>query len=152
LILKLDPHPSGPVPGIDLRGLNAVPIQVSDNLYVNASINGTAAKLMVDTGAFATLLHRSFVKQMKIPVRETPFSSAGVNLRQRGVQVARIKKLSVGATVISGKDVGVIDLGGLIHDRLLHGKPPVAGLLGGEILNDNHAVIDFGTHTLYMRN
>ena len=152
LILKLDPHPTGPIPGIDLRGLNAVPIQVSDNLYVNASINGTAAKLMVDTGAFTTLLHRSFVKQMKIPVRETPFSSAGVNLRQRGVQVARIRKLSVGATVISGKEVGVIDLEGLIHDRLLRGKPPVAGLLGGEILDKHHGVIDFGTHTLYMRN
>jgi predicted aspartyl protease len=154
LILKLDPHRNTPIPGIDFRGLNAVPIQVSDgfNLYVNASINGTAAKLMVDTGAFATLLHRSFVKQMKIPVRETPFSSAAVNLRQRGVQVARIRKLSVGSTVITGKEVGVIDLAGLIHERLLRGKPPVAGLLGAEILNKNHGVIDFGTRTLYMRN
>ncbi len=154
LILKLDPHRNGPIPGIDLRGLNAVPIQVSEgfNLYVNASINGTAAKLMVDTGAFTTLLHRSFVKQMKIPVRETPFSSAAVNLRQRGVQMARIRKLSVGPTVITGKDVGVIDLQGLIHDKLLRGKPPVAGLLGAEILNKNHGVIDFGTRTLYMRN
>jgi predicted aspartyl protease len=154
LILKLDPNRNGPIPGMDLRGFNAVPIQVSEgfNLYVNASINGTPAKLMVDTGAFATLLHRSFVKQMKIPVRETPFSSAAVNLRQRGVQMARIKKLSVGATVISGKEVGVIDLQGLIHDRLLRGKPPVAGLLGAEILNRHHGVIDFGTKTLYMRN
>jgi predicted aspartyl protease len=152
LILKLDPHRNGPTPGIDLRGFNAVPMQVSEgfNLYVNASINGTAAKLMVDTGAFATLLHRSFVKQMKIPVRETPFSSAAVNLRQRGVQIARIKKLSVGSTVITQKEIGVIDLQGLIHDRLLHGKPPVAGLLGAEILNKNHGVIDFGTKTLYM--
>ena len=154
LILKLDPLRSGPIPGIDLRGLNAVPIQVSEgfNLYVNASINGTAAKLMVDTGAFTTLLHRSFVKQMKIPVRETPFSSAAVNLRQRGVQMARIRKISVGSTVISGKEVGVIDLQGLIHDKLLRGKPPVAGLLGAEILNKNHGVIDFGTRTLYLRN
>ena len=154
LILKLDPDRPGTAPGMDYRGFNAVPIQVSDgfNLYVNASINGTAAKLMVDTGAFATLLHKSFVKQMRIPVRETPFSSAAVNLRQRGVQLARIKRLSVGSTVISGKEVGVVDLNGLIHERLLKGKPPVAGLLGAEILNNNHGVIDFGTKTLYMRN
>ena len=154
LILKLDPQKPGSAPGVDYRGLNAVPIQVSDgfNLYVNASINGTAAKLMVDTGAFATLLHRSFVRQMRIPVRQTAFSSAAVNLRQRGIQMATIRKLSVGQTVIMGKEVGVVDLQGLIHDHLLSGKPPVAGLLGAEILSRNHGIIDFGTRTLYMRN
>jgi predicted aspartyl protease len=154
LILKLDPQLPGSAPGVDYRGMNPVPIQVSDgfNLYVNASINGKAAKLMVDTGAFATLLHRSFVKQMRIPVQETPFSSAAVNLRQRGVQMAKIRRISVGSTVISGKEVGVINLEGLIHDRLLRGNPPVAGLLGAEILNRNHGIIDFGTRTLYLRN
>lgn len=154
LILKLDPQQPGSVPGIDHRGLNAVPIQVSDgfNLYVNASINGTAAKLMVDTGAFATLLHRSFVRQMRIPMRQTPFSSAAVNLRQRGVQMATIRRISVGSTVIMGKEVGVVDLQGLIHDHLLSGRPPVAGLLGAEILSRNHGIIDFGTRTLYLRN
>jgi predicted aspartyl protease len=154
LILKLDPQLPGSTPGVDYRGLNAVPIQVSEgfNLYVNASINGKPARLMIDTGAFATLLHRSFVRQMRIPVRETPFSSAAVNLRQRGVQIAKIRKLSVGSTVIMGREVGVIDLQGLIHNRLLQGTPPVAGLLGAEILNRNHGIIDFGTRTLYLRN
>ncbi len=154
LILKVGPDHPGRPPGLDFSGFNAVPITVSDgfNLYVNASINGKAAKLMVDTGAFTTLLHRSFVKEMRIPLRDTPFSSAAVNLRQRGIQLARIKKMSVGSTVISGKDVGVVDLNGLIHQRLLKGKPPVAGLLGAEILNRNHGVIDFGTKTLYLRN
>ncbi len=154
LILKLDPQLPGSVPGMDYRGLNPVSIQVSDgfNLYVNASINGTPAKLMIDTGAFATLLHQQFVRRMRIPVRETPFSSAAVNLRQRGVQMAKIRKISVGSTVISGREVGVIDLQGLIHDKLLRGTPPVAGLLGAEILNRNHGIIDFGTRTLYLHN
>ena len=43
---------------------------------------------MIDTGAFATLLHRPFVKRMKIPLHDTPFSSAAVNLREHDVQVA----------------------------------------------------------------
>jgi len=105
LIMKLDPNLPGRAAGVDYRGFSAVPIQVSDgfNLYVNASINGTPAKLMVDTGAFATLLHRSFVRQMRIPLRETPYSSAAVNLKQRGVQLARIRKLSVGSIDIFGK-------------------------------------------------
>jgi len=146
----------GRVPGFDRRGLRAVPIQVSDdyNLYVNGSVNGKPAKLMVDTGSFATLLHRSFVRRMRIATRETQFSSSAVNLKERGVRVALIRKLSVGSVDIFGKEVGVIDLEGLIHDGLLEprdGGAPVAGLLGAETLRRHHGIIDFGTRTLYLR-
>jgi predicted aspartyl protease len=153
LILKIDPDVAGGVPPFDRRGLQAVPMQVSDsfNLYVSGSINGQPAKLMVDTGSFATLLHRSFVRRMRIATRGTPFSSSAVNLTERGVRVARIRKLSVGSVDIIGKEVGVIDLGGLIHDGLLQGSPPVAGLLGAEVLKRHHGIIDFGTRTLYLK-
>ena len=153
LILKVDPDVAGNVPGFDRRGWDAMPIQVSDgfNLYVNGSINGKRAKLMVDTGSFATLLHRSFVRQMRIPTRETALSSSAVNLKDRGVRVARIRKLSVGSVDIVGRQVGVIDLEGVIHNGLLDGSPPVAGLLGAEILNRHHGIIDFGTRTLYLK-
>lgn len=152
LVLKMDPERPGHAPGFDYRGFTAVPIQVSDgfNLYVNASINGSPARLMVDTGAFATLLHRSFVRKLHIPMRETSYSSAAVNLKQRGVNISKIRKISLGSVDIIGKDVGVIDLEGLIRGGLLQGSPPVAGLLGAEILNKHHGIIDFGTRTLYL--
>jgi predicted aspartyl protease len=153
LILKTDPDALGFVPGFDRRGLKAVPIQVSDgfNLYVNGSINGKPAKFMVDTGSFATLLHRSFVRRMRIATRETQYSSSAVNLKDRGLRVAKIRNLSVGSVNITGKDVGVIDMEGLIHDGLLEGSPPVAGLLGAETLRRHHGIIDFGTRTLYLQ-
>ena len=53
--------------------------------------------------------------------------------------------------MVKGKEVGVMDLKGLIHGDLLQGKPPVAGLLGSEFLRRNHAIIDFGTRTLYLK-
>jgi predicted aspartyl protease len=153
LLLKTDPEVVGSAPRFNRWGLQAMPIQVSDgfNLYVNGSINDKPAKLMIDTGSFATLLHRSFVRRMQIATRKTSFSSSAVNLKERGVQVARIRKLSVGSVDIIGKEVGVIDLEGLIHDGLLRGSRPVAGLLGAEILNRHHGIIDFGTRTLYLQ-
>jgi predicted aspartyl protease len=153
LVLKMDPDLPGPIPGFDFRGFRGVPLRLSSgyNLYVDGTINGTAAKLMVDTGAFTTLLHRRFVRRMKIPLRETPFSSAGVNLKERGVQVATIQRLSIGNVKFRKKEVGVMDLNGLIHDDLLDASPPVAGLLGSEILRRHHGIIDFGTRTLYLQ-
>jgi predicted aspartyl protease len=153
LILKIDPDASGSAPGVEFRGLRRMPIRVSEgfNLYVDGAINGAPAQLMVDTGAFATLLHRDFVRRMRIPLQETPFSSAAVNLKQRGVEIARIRRLTVGSVDIIGKDVGVIDLEGLVRHGLLDAKPPVAGLLGAEILRSHHGIIDFGTRTLYLK-
>jgi predicted aspartyl protease len=153
LILNMEPESEVAAPGVDYRGYHSVPIHVTEgyNLYVDGMINGTPAQLMVDTGAFATLLHRPFVKRMKIPMRETPFTSAAVNLKHKGVQVARIRRLSVGTVNIIGHDVGVIDLEGLIHGGLLDGKRPVAGLLGGELLQRHQGIIDFGTRRLYLK-
>jgi len=153
LFLKVDPDAPGGMPGVEYRGLQKMPLLLSEgyNLYVDGAVNGAPARLMVDTGAFATLLHRGFVRQMHIPLYDTPFSSSAVNLKQRGVEVARIQRLSVGKIDIMGKDIGVIDLEGLIHRGLLHSSPPVAGLLGAEILRSHHAIIDFGTRTLYLR-
>jgi predicted aspartyl protease len=153
LILKINPSVPGAVPGFDYNGFRRIPMHVSDgfNLYVDGSVNGKKAKLMVDTGAFATLLHSRFVRQMKIPMRDTPFSSSGVNLKQRGVQMATISRLSIGSMDLERKDVGVINLEGLIHGGLLDASPPVVGLLGSEILRRYHGIIDFGTKSLYLK-
>jgi hypothetical protein len=153
LILKINPSVPGTVPGFDLSGFRRIPMHVSDgfNLYVDGSVNGRKARLMVDTGAFATLLHSRFVRGMKIPLRETPFSSSGVNLKQRGVQMATIARFSIGSMDLDRKEVGVMNLEGLIHGGLLDASPPVAGLLGSEILRRHHAIIDFGTKSLYLK-
>ena len=152
LILKINPSVPGNIPGFDMSGFRRIPMHVSEgfNLYVDGSVNGQKANFMVDTGAFTTLLHSRFVRRMKIPLRDTPFSSSAVNLKQRGVQVATISKLSIGSMKLERKDVGVINLEGLIHGGLLDATPPVAGLLGSEILRRHHGVIDFGTKSLYL--
>lgn len=153
LTLKVDPRVQGGVPGMNYRGFSSVPIQVSPgyNLYVDGTFNGRRAKLMVDTGAFATLFHQRFVRRMKIPLRSSPYSSAGVNLKQRGVQLATISSFSVGSVNMKSKEVGVIDLEGLVRSPLLNASTPVAGLLGAEILRRHSGIIDFGTRTLYLK-
>ena len=154
LMLKIDPDARGSMPGVSYRGLTRVPMTLSSgyNLYVDGRVNGRRAQLMVDTGAFTTLLHQRFVRNMKIPLTDTPFSSAGVNLKNRGVQTAMISRLSIGNVHMRSKKVGVIDLEGLIRGGLLDATPPVAGLLGSEILQRHNGIIDFRTKSLYLRN
>jgi predicted aspartyl protease len=153
LFMKIDPDAPGAMPAINHRGWKDVPIRVSKgwNLYVDSKLNGKAAQLMLDTGSFTTLIHRPFVRQMRLPLRNTPYASGAVNLKQRGLQLATIRRFAVGNFVVKGKEVGVMDLHGLIHGDLLDGQPPVVGLLGSEFFRRNHAIIDFGTRTLYLK-
>ena len=153
LILKINPSVPGKIPGFDFSGHRGIPMQVSRgfNLYVDGSVNGKKAKLMVDTGAFATLLHTPFVHGLNIPMRDTPFVSSGLNLKTRDVRMATISHLSIGSMDMRDKKVGVVNLDGLIHGGLLDASPPVAGLLGSEILRRHHGILDFGTKTLYLK-
>lgn len=153
LFMKVDPDAPGTVPGVNHRGWKNVPIRVTKgwNLYVDGRLNGKPAQLMIDTGAFTTLIHRPFVRDMRLPLRNTPYSSGAVNLDERGLQLATIRRFAIGPFLVKGKEVGVMDLKGLIHSDLLQGTPPVAGLLGSEFLRRNHAIIDFGTRTLYLK-
>ena len=153
LFMKIDPDAPGNMPGGNRRGWKNVPIRVTKgwNLYVDSKLNGKPAQLMIDTGAFTTLIHRPFVREMRLPLRDTPYTSGAVNLEERGLQLATIWRFAIGPFLVKGKEVGVMDLKGLIHGDLLKGEPPVAGLLGSEFLRRNHAIIDFGTRTLYLK-
>lgn len=130
-----------------------MPIRVTKgwNLYVDSKLNGKPAQLMIDTGAFTTLIHRPFVREMQLKTRDTPYTSGAVNLDERGLQLAVIRRFAVGPYLVKGKEVGVMNLDGLIHGELLRGEPPVAGLLGSEFLHRNNAIIDFGARTLYLK-
>jgi predicted aspartyl protease len=153
LVFKMDPRVSGPAPGFNFRGHRRVRMHESEgyNLYVGGSVNGTRARLMVDTGAFATLLHSQFVLRMKIPLHRTRYRSIGVNLAESRVRLANITRFSVGSMDMRNHRVGVINLERLIHGGLLDASPPVAGLLGSEMLQRYHAIIDFGTNSLYLK-
>src|SRR6202030_1128210 len=60
LILNMTPDIPSRLPAFNPRGFSRVRFHVSDGLnpYIDSSINGARAQLMIDTGAFVTLLHR----------------------------------------------------------------------------------------------
>ena len=154
LILNRYPELAAHEPALNLQGFHKMPIYVSEgfNLFVNSSINGTRTRLLVDTGAVVTTLHLPFVRQMRIPYYATSITSSGINRKEDAVDVARIRRLSVGSLDVFGKAIGVADLKWLLPENRSHGSVPVAGLLGAELLKSHHGIIDFGTRTLYLKN
>src|SRR5437764_1990324 len=118
LILNRYPELSGNERALDLRGFRQMPMHVSEgfNLFVNGSINGRQTKLLVDTGAVVTTLHRPFVRELHIPYYATSITSSGINRKNDAVDVARIRRLSVGSVEVFGKTIGVADLNWLFSE------------------------------------
>ena len=89
-----------------------MPIRVTKgwNLYVDSKLNGKAAQLMIDTGAFTTLIHRPFVHEMRL-------NTAGYPLHFRRGESRRARSATGDhppffrrAILVKGKEVGVMDL------------------------------------------
>ena len=154
LILNRYPEIATNETALDLRGFHKMPIYVSDgyNLFVNSSINGKRTQLLVDTGAVVTTLHRPLIRQLRIPCYATSITSSGINRKEDEVDVARIRRLSVGSINVYEKAIGVADLKWLFPESGSPESRPIAGLLGAELLKAHHGIIDFGTRTLYLKN
>jgi len=154
LILNRYPELPGGEKTLDLRGFHKMPLHVSEgySLFVNGSINGKQTKLLVDTGAVVTTLHRPLIRQLKIPYYATSLTSSGIHRKEDEVDVARIRQLSVGSVNLYGKAIGVADLRWLFPENSSRESRPIAGLLGSELLKSHHGIIDFGTRTLYLKN
>ena len=152
LVLRRPSHkPAARYPRILFRGFVRTPITVSDgsNPFVSVTINGSSGQLLIDTGAFATLLHRQFVKELRLAVRRTRYRSDMINARGDSIDVAKIRKISIGMVNIVDRQVCVTDLANILGDEA--SSKPIVGVLGPEILRAHHAILDFGTNALYLK-
>ena len=149
-------HPAGQMKGIS-DGIRSIltkqgytPVNLSlvdDHLQVPAVVNNTPCKLIVDTGAFLTVIERQFSRKAKIGGRDTNIVSQGLGTRGRGVSYAQFPELKIGDFAIKNASVTVSDL----DVAITGGKSNAAGLLGAEYLGLHGAIFDFNSGTLYLR-
>ncbi|MBV9617684.1 MAG: aspartyl protease family protein [Verrucomicrobia bacterium] len=117
------------------RGFVRIPMRfdTGHHLLVDAQINGHPARLIVDTGAFTTLLSAPAATEYGTSM--SPRFSAG------GQGIGTVRQLSVGDLNISNAEIMVANVAKMVG----------TGLLGEEYLSWNFAVVDVGGMNLYLR-
>ena len=103
------------------------------HLQVDAQINGHPTRLIVDTGAFTTLLSAPAATQYGTSMSRR-FSAGGEG-------IGTVSQLSVGDLTISNAEIMVANVAKMVG----------TGLLGEEYLSWNFAVVDVGGMNLYLR-
>ena len=150
-------HPGGKVKGISegirslltKQGYTPVELTVIDgHLHVPAVVNGTACRLVVDTGAFLTVLDEQFARKARLGGYNTGQYAQGFGTKARPIRVSQFSEFKVGDFMIRNASVTITDL-----DPALRGgaNNPAVGLLGAEYLGMHGAVFDFNSGTLYLR-
>jgi len=137
---------------VPLQRLDPAP-DAGCHISVEATINGQAVNLLIDTGASATLLAKDrllpLLGEAAFEVNNEGYSvvaNAGrMETYSVDVDVLRIGDLELRDLVLSALDL--TDLNAQMHQ---HHLPPVEGIVGGDLLLQLRAVIDYRLMALRM--
>jgi predicted aspartyl protease len=127
-----------------------VPIQREETgaLTVLCSIRGQPARLLVDTGAFVTILHEGFVKSLGLAAEPTRISAQFGPGASKRINAARLDDFNIGAFKMPPEKFGVAPLP---QFALQQGSSKIAGILGMDTLYIRHAIIDLDGMSLFLK-
>ena len=126
-----------------------VPIQREETgaLTVPCSIRGQPTRLLVDTGAFVTILHEGFVKSLGLAAEPTRISAQFGRGASKRISAAKINDLSIGMFKLPPEKIGIAPLP---QFALQQGDTKIAGILGMDTLYICHAIIDLDGMNLFL--
>ncbi|WP_345950984.1 retropepsin-like aspartic protease [Mucilaginibacter sp. PAMB04274] len=136
-----------------------IPLHIIDmqgdgyHLLVDVKIGRNAYKLVLDTGASKTVFDHQTLLQThnKIDIVSTNRLSAGLGTLSMESFTAVIPELKLGRFKLTGFEVAILDLSTINQAYAQFNHPQVLGVLGGDILMEYNAVIDYGKKTLKLK-
>lgn len=119
--------------------------QMGFHLLVKAKLNGKSVTLVLDTGASQTVFDYHIAKSNSDNKAEQlhDASSTGVGGEQLQSHIIQVEKFKIGDLLIRDNHFVLLDLQHVNAQYEKIGKPPIHGVLGGDVLNAFNAVIDY---------
>jgi predicted aspartyl protease len=117
-------------------------------LTVPCSIRGRPMRLLVDTGAFVTLLHEGFAKSLGLAAEPTRISAEFGRAGSKRISAAKINDLKIGMFRLPPEKFGIAPLP---QFALQQGDTKIAGILGIDTLYNCHAIIDLDGMNLFLK-
>ncbi len=136
-----------------------VPLQIIDlnadgfHPLVDININGKPFTMVIDTGASKTALDKNLFisanKKATLNASETLSTGLGTNTMKS--YTTTISDFHIGDLQITDFEVAVLDLSTINIAYEQMGHQQVLGVLGGDVLMQYKAVIDYGKKTISFR-
>lgn len=117
------------------------------HLFINATLNGKAARLLLDTGASKTVFDLNrisrFVRKKKAGFDTFEKQSTGLGTSSMESLYTTAKEFSIDKLSIKNFCVILLNMKHVNHSYKMIGAEPIDGVLGSDLLNKYQAVIDY---------
>lgn len=122
------------------------------HLLVDAFVNGRQASFIIDTGASQTVMDKTRAKHFLdgAGVEESETLSKGLGTDSMQSFTTMVNSLSMGSFKVQAQEIVLLDLSHVVNSYIEMGHPAIDGVIGGDILSDHEAVIDYGKQKLIL--
>jgi hypothetical protein len=123
------------------------------HLLVEVVVYGQNFKAVLDTGASKSAFDKEIIESLAVDgIIHMPDQHAiGLGTTTMERYVAHFAELKIGDLIIKDYEAPVFDLSAVKYAYEQLNLPPVIGVIGGDILMDYHAKIDYESLTLVLK-
>lgn len=121
------------------------------HLLVKINIFKKEFTAVLDTGASRTVIHRNILEEFSNSISNNSNLQANTIFSTTDTVVAEIPKFKIGTFSIKNYQAVGIDLNPVTETYALLGHPPIAAIIGGDILNDYQAIINYAKAELKLK-
>ena len=125
------------------------------HIFIEAIINGKIARLLIDTGASRTVFDaqriKKFIKEEEQNLEKIDKLSTGLGTNTMESHSVTLAKFALGETLLIDYQAVVLNMEHVNKSYKMLGYPVIDGVLGGDLLHELKAVIDYRKRQIRWR-
>ena len=123
----------------------------TNHYVVIATLNGTAGRFILDTGASTTCVSTELATHFHLNPKPSEEKASSASTNELDTEVAHHNKLVIGSWSSKRRSVVLFDMQAVNHALQKHDIEAVDGIIGADILQSVNAIIDYKNDWLYLR-
>lgn len=134
-------------------GYSSIPLRTlaSGHHVVQATLNGMPATFVVDSGAGRTVIHQPYTENFRLQAGAGPVGTAIGAGGSTAVKRVGINELTIGSTRTTLSGIFALDLSHVVKALDPIVGSPVHGVIGQDVMQAQHAIIDVQQARLYLK-
>jgi len=115
----------------------------TNHYVVIATLNGTAGRFILDTGASTTCVSTELATHFHLNPKPSEEKASSASANELDTEVAHHNKLVIGSWSSKRRSVVLFDMQAVNHALQKHDIEAVDGIIGADILQSVNAIIDY---------
>jgi len=123
----------------------------TNHYVVIATLNGTAGRFILDTGASSTCVSTELATHFHLNPKPSEEKASSASANELDTEVAHHNELVIGSWSSKRRSVVLFDMQAVNHALQKHDIETVDGIIGADILQSVNAIIDYKNDWLYLK-